>query len=145
MLLGPATFTRLCRARACLCELDCSPGVTELAVQLGLSPFHFIRLFGAVFGETPHQLRIRSQIELAKDLLARDLPVTEVCMALGFSSLGSFSSSFSRRVGVSPLAYRRHARTLVQVSAALSSPIVPGCLGLMTRLPADAFRNFGEA
>jgi len=145
MLLGPAAFTRLCRAREVLCELDVSPPLAQIAAQQGMSQFHFIRLFEALFGETPHQLRIRARIERAKGLLARDMSVTQVCMDVGFSSLGSFSSSFTRRVGESPVAYRRHVRTLIQVGATLSPSILPGCLGLMALLPVDAFRNFGEA
>ena len=137
-------FTRLCRARHELSATQRSPSIAELAGSLGLSEFHFIRVFESLFGDTPHQWRIRSRIEYAKELLAADVPVTRVCMDVGFSSLGSFSSSFARRVGESPTAYRRKVRTLVQVRSALAPSVVPGCLGLMTQLPADAFRNFGE-
>jgi AraC-like DNA-binding protein len=145
MLLGPAAFARLCRARELLRELDASPPLAQIAAQQGMSPFHFIRLFEALFGETPHQLRIRARIERAKDLLARDMSVTQVCMDVGFSSLGSFSSSFTRRVGESPVGYRRHVRTLVQVATTLSPALPVGCLGMMAQLPIDAFRNFEEA
>jgi AraC-like DNA-binding protein len=117
--------------------------IARLAAQAGVSQFHFIRQFEAVFGTTPHQLRIKERIERAKNMLLDDRAVTDVCMDVGFSSLGSFSSSFARRVGMSPSDYRRRARrVVVQVPAQL---LAPGCLSLLAFLPAEAFRNFGEA
>jgi AraC-like DNA-binding protein len=139
MLIRGATFRGLCRARDLLHDIAAPTSVTRLAAQAGVSPFHFIRQFEAVFGTTPHQLRIRARIDRAKDLLLDDRAVTDVCMDIGFSSLGSFSSSFARRVGVSPSDYRRR---IVQVPAHL---LAPGCLSLLAFLPAHAFRNFGEA
>ena len=142
MLIRDTTFRGLCRARDLLHDVGESASIARLASHAGVSPFHFIRQFEAVFGTTPHQLRIEARIRRAKDLLLRDRPVTEVCMDVGFSSLGSFSSSFARRVGVSPSNYRRHAKRAFQVPAQL---ITPGCLSLLAFLPAEAFRNFGEA
>lgn len=106
--------------------------MAELAREAGLSTGHFIGLFGAMFGETPHQARTRARLERAKVLLAGDeLSVTAICMELGFSSLGSFSALFARRVGASPIAYRRQVRKLVQVPADIRTVLTPGCLGLM--------------
>jgi AraC-like DNA-binding protein len=142
MLIQGATFRRLCRARDLLHEVHEPISIAGLARQAGMSQFHFIRQFEAVFGSTPHQLRIQARIERAKDLLLRDrASVTEVCMDLGFSSLGSFSSSFARRVGMSPSDYRRSMRMLTQVQAQLISP---GCYAMLAFLPPEAFRNFGE-
>lgn len=148
MLLRPETFGRLCLARDLLHEAaDEAPlTVRDVAREVGLSPFHMIRQFEAVFGLTPHQYRIGVRLDRARDLLARgELSVTEVCMHLGFSSLGSFSASFTRRVGESPSAYRRRARTLVRVPGLIPRPRVPGCLGLMALLPVGALRNSREA
>lgn len=145
MLLRPETFGRLCLARDLLHEVH-EDGLTvrDVAREVGLSPFHFIRLFQAVFGLTPHQYRIGLRLDRARALLARgELSVTEVCMHVGFSSLGSFSASFARRVGESPSAYRR--RALVRVPELPARRRVPGCLGLMTLLPPGALRNSGEA
>jgi len=95
---------------------------------------------------TPHQFRIQSRLEKAKLLLANGgHSVTDVCMEIGFSSLGSFSDLFMRRVGVSPSTYRRHARMAVSVPSNYPQLLFPGCLSLMTLLPALAFRNFQEA
>jgi len=74
--------------------------------------------------------------------------VTDVCMEVGFSSLGSFSSLFARRLGEAPSAYQRRVRTSVQVPGGLPAVLAPGCLSLMSRLPASAFtprRSFREA
>jgi AraC-like DNA-binding protein len=130
-------FERLCLARDRLCEpSETAPSISDLAADLSVSPFHFIRQFHAVFGATPHQLRIQARLDLARHLLALGhASVTEVCMEVGFSSLGSFSSLFSRRVGVSPATYRRTARAMVKVPGTLPAALIPGCLSLMGRLP----------
>jgi AraC-like DNA-binding protein len=143
MLIQPDAFGRLCRARDRLYELDQALSICSLAEQLGLSQFQLIRQFQALFGATPHQLRIAVRIERAKQLLLRGGSVTEVCMDLGFSSLGSFSSSFTRRVGESPSTYRQRARRSIQVPKML----VPahGCFGMLAYLPRETFCNFGEA
>jgi AraC-like DNA-binding protein len=143
MLLRHEGFRRLCRARDLLRESrEPSPTIDELAREVQISPFHFIRQFQAVFGVTPHQFRIQSRLDLAKQLLAEGRhSVTDVCMEVGFSSLGSFSMLFARRTGESPSAYRRRVRTMVPVVGAAFRPpdLTPGCLTLMSRLPASAF------
>jgi hypothetical protein len=97
-----------------------------------MSPFHFIRQFRAVFGSTPHQFRIQSRLDKAKELLAlSEFSVTEVCMEVGFNSLGSFSDLFTRRVGVSPSVYRRRVRASMDVPGRLPKQLTPGCLTLM--------------
>jgi AraC-like DNA-binding protein len=138
MQLSRATLRALTRARD-LVETADELSMKDIAEQVGISPFHFIRRFESVFGVTPHQLRIRSRLDRAKQLLALDRAVTDVCMAVGFSSLGSFSTTFARRVGVSPSAYQRRARSFVQVPGTLPVEVFPGCLSLMSRLPASAF------
>jgi hypothetical protein len=97
-----------------------------------MSPFHFIRRFQSVFGETPHQFRIRSRLDRAKYLLAvSDYSVTEVCLEVGFTSLGTFSDLFARRVGTAPSAYRRQVRALMPVPGVIPRQLIPGCLTLM--------------
>ena len=145
MRLDADTRRRLSRARDRLEFLDGSPAIADVAREAGISPFHFIRLFEAAFGVTPHQYRVGIRIAEARRLLASGQPVTDVCMAVGFSSLGSFSASFARRVGQAPSAYQRRIRTVVQVPADLDRVFFPGCFTLLGQLPPDAFRNFGEA
>jgi AraC-like DNA-binding protein len=138
MLIQQATFSRLCRARDQLHALE-PVSIHGLAEQLGLSPFHFIRQFHALFGRTPHQLRIEARIVRAKELLELDRAVTAVCLEVGFSSVGSFSSTFTRRVGASPSVYRRNARRIWQVPGRRTSPHPFGCFDLLALLPASAF------
>lgn len=128
---------RLCVARECLREdSDSALNLTAIARRAGLSRFHFIRLFKAVFGVTPHHYRTCAQIERAKQLLIlSDLTVTEVCMAVGFSSLGSFSSLFKRRVGLSPSAFQRRHRALAGSAREMPAALIPGCFSLMARIP----------
>ena len=145
MKLDPRTRRRLSRARERLALLDVSPTIAELAREAETSPFHFIRLFEAAFGTTPHQYRVHVRIAEARRLLASGQPVTDVCMAVGFSSLGSFSASFARRVGQAPSIYQRRMRTVVAVPADFDQVFHPGCFTLIGRLPPDAFRNSGEA
>ena len=93
----------------------------RLASVAGVSKFHFARSFDAAYGETPMRYLTRRRIERAQDLLrAANLTVTEVCMLVGFASLGSFSSRFTQLVGESPTAYRDRW-------AARGGARVPGC------------------
>jgi AraC-like DNA-binding protein len=127
------TFVRLCRARDRLRESEeAAMSVRAVAREAGLSPYHFIRLFERLFGETPHQYRINARLDRARALLASsDWSVTEICMELGCSSMGSFSDLFARRVGVPPSVYRRQMRSMMAVPGAASTVLSPGCLSLM--------------
>ncbi|WP_406209115.1 helix-turn-helix transcriptional regulator [Kitasatospora sp. NBC_01560] len=80
------------------------PALAQVAL---MSPGHFSRSFRAAYGETPYSYLMTRRIERAKALLRRgDLSVTDVCMAVGCTSLGSFSARFTELVGESPSAYR---------------------------------------
>ncbi|MBF6298075.1 helix-turn-helix transcriptional regulator [Nocardia amamiensis] len=106
----------------------------ELAAAAGVSKYHFLRAFAAVYGLTPAAYLAQRRIERAQDLLrATNLTVTEVCMMVGYSSLGSFSSKFRQLVGITPSQY--------QANFADGAPRIPGCFvfmhGLSDRKPAD--------
>jgi AraC-like DNA-binding protein len=96
-MLHRDTLLRLCQAKERLRgagERDLS--VLEVATELGMSQYHFIRLFKAVFGETPKQVQLRAKMERAKHLLMMtESSVTDICMDVGFSSLGTFSTVFT--------------------------------------------------
>jgi AraC-like DNA-binding protein len=93
----------------------------QLARIAGASKFHFVRSFAATYRETPIRYLTRRRIERAQELLrTANLTVTEVCMLVGFTSLGSFSWRFTQLVGQSPTAYRDRW-------AARGGPHVPGC------------------
>jgi AraC-like DNA-binding protein len=92
----------------CYCDYVTLEGAAQRAC---LSRFHFNRLFVRVFGETPHEFVTRRRIEEAKKLLLRDGDsVTDICFAVGYESLGSFSTRFRSLTGLSPAAFRREAR-----------------------------------
>jgi len=104
----------------------------ELAAAVGVSKYHFLRAFAAVYGVTPAAYIAERRIERAQDYLrATNLTVTEVCMLVGYSSLGSFSSKFRQLVGVTPSEY--------QAKFADGAPRIPGCYvfmhGLSDRKP----------
>ena len=147
MLLRHEVFRRLCHARDLLQEVHDRPlSIEDVAREAEISPFHFIRLFEAVFGRTPHQFRIQSRLDRAKELLATGRhSVTDVCMEVGFSSVGSFSDLFARRIGTTPSAYRRRARLIIQVPGMPPQNLIPGCLSLMSRLPASAWSQFSRS
>ncbi len=126
-------FARLCHARERLRECDERIPLVRVAREARLSTGELIRRFAALFGETPHQYRLREQLDRAKRLLARsERSVTDVCMDVGFTSVGSFSAWFSRRVGVAPTAYRRHAKPRAELPASSPVSLEPGCLSLLT-------------
>jgi len=103
-----ANLAHLRRARDLMDREHARPlDVPTLARAALMSPGHFSRQFRAAYGETPYSYLMTRRIERAKALLRRgDLTVTEVCLAVGCTSLGSFSTRFTELVGVSPSAYR---------------------------------------
>jgi len=110
----------------------------ELAALAGMSKFHLVRVFRASYGETPIRYLTRRRIERSQDLLRyANLTVTEICMLVGFASLGSFSSRFTELVGESPVAYRNRW-------AARGGPWVPGCFLFMRGVSAISEKHHGR-
>ncbi len=106
-----------------------------LAAIANLSKFHFQRVFTATYGISPAAYVSRRRVARAQDLLrATNLTVTEVCMSVGFQSLGSFSSRFRELVGETPSEFQRRY-------AATGAPRIPGCFvfqwGLVERRSAS--------
>ena len=99
---------RLALARAFIDEhYDLPLDLEQIAGQASFSRYHFLRLFRGAFDQTPHQYLTERRIAKAKELLSSsELSVTEVCFAVGFDSLGSFSALFHRHVGHAPSLYR---------------------------------------
>jgi AraC-like DNA-binding protein len=112
--------------------------VAALARAALMSSAHFSRRFRATYGETPYAYLMTRRIERAKALLRRsDLSVTEVCTAVGCTSLGSFSARFTQLVGETPTAYRARDHD------ALAS--VPGCIARdLTRPSREPSRDLTE-
>ncbi|MEU4079683.1 AraC family transcriptional regulator [Streptomyces venezuelae] len=102
--------------------------VPALAAVALMSTGHFARSFRAAYGETPYSYLMTRRVERAKALLRRgDLSVTDVCFAVGCTSLGSFSSRFTELVGESPSSYR--ARTHTDGAA------IPACVAKVRTRP----------
>ncbi|WP_067566995.1 helix-turn-helix transcriptional regulator [Nocardia acidivorans] len=104
-----------------------------LAAAARVSKYHFLRCFAATYGKTPALYLAERRIERAQDLLrATNITVTEACMMVGYSSLGSFSRKFTELVGMSPSEYQAKF-------AAEGAPHIPGCYifmhGLSDRKP----------
>jgi AraC-like DNA-binding protein len=101
-------LAHLRRARDLLDREYAQPlNVPMMARAASMSPSHFSRRFREAYGESPYGYLQTRRVERAMALLRRgDLSVTDVCMAVGFTSLGSFSSTFTRLIGEPPSAYR---------------------------------------
>jgi len=106
--------------------------IDRLADVALMSPAHFIRKFKSTFGETPHRYLQRRRVERAMNLLrTTDRSVTEICMNVGFSSLGTFSRTFTEIVGETPSSFRSRGEM----------PAVPTCFVKAWTRPS----SFGEA
>ena len=112
----------------------------DMAREAGYSRFHFARAFATAYGETPRAYLTRRRIERAKTLLrTANLSVTEICVLVGFSSLGSFSARFRSLVGQSPSAYRDDAVARAGV------PPIPGCVVMMWTRPHPDDQQSGRS
>ncbi len=134
---------RLLRARDAMDRSYSEPlNIRTVAAVAHVSEAHFIRSFRAVFGETPHRYLQRRRVERSMFLLREtDRSVTEICLDVGFSSLGTFSRLFKEIVGESPSDYRLG-----------NGPIIaPNCVQMAYTRPREAAKpgaqlsSFGEA
>lgn len=134
---------RLLRARDAMDRAYAEPlDVRRVAAVAHMSPAHFIRTFRGTFGETPHRYLQRRRVERAMFLLREtDRSVTDVCLDVGFSSVGTFSRTFHEVVGQTPSEYRAEHGPLY----------APNCIVMAATRPRDdapkAARSstFGEA
>ena len=111
-----ATLTHLRRARDLMDREYAKPlDVPTMAQHAFMSAAHFSRQFKAAYGETPYSYLMTRRIERAMALLREGVSVTDACMAVGCTSLGSFSSRFTEIVGVTPTVYRSGTHDAVQV------------------------------
>ena len=124
---------RLLRARDAMDRTYAQPlDVPSLARIAFVSEAHFIRTFRSTFGETPHRYLQRRRVERSMFLLREtDRSVTDICLDVGFSSLGTFSRTFRDIVGESPTDYRKRANV----------PLAPTCFTMSWMRPS----SFGEA
>jgi AraC-like DNA-binding protein len=95
--------------------------VPTMARHALMSPGHFSRAFRAAYGETPYSYLMTRRVERAMALLRAGMSVTDACMEVGCTSLGSFSSRFTELVGMTPSAYRaREHRAVLAMPACVA-------------------------
>ena len=138
VVMTPEDLAHLRRARDLMDRDYAQPlDVPAMARAALMSPSHFSRQFREAYGETPYGYLMTRRIERAKALLRRgDLSVTDVCLAVGATSLGSFSARFTEIVGESPSAYRARDHR--------AGATVPACVAKAWTRPERTSRN-GEA
>jgi AraC-like DNA-binding protein len=113
----------------------------RLAREAHVSPRHFSRSFRQVFGETPHQYLLSRRLERARHLLrTTDMSVAEICLEVGFTSVGSFTTTFTRHVGVAPTTFRS------AYGGPSDADRIPLCYAMAwaRRAQPGAFREDGE-
>lgn len=124
-----ANLAHLRRARDLMDRDYAQPlDVPTMAQRALMSPAHFSRQFRAVYGETPYSYLMTRRIERAMALLRGGMSVTDACMAVGCTSLGSFSSRFTEIVGETPSAYRGREHDAVTA--------MPACVAKVRTRPA---------
>lgn len=125
------TLAGLRRARDLIDRSYAEPiDVLTMARHALMSPAHFSRQFRAAYGETPYSYLMTRRIERAMALLRSGASVTDACMAVGCTSLGSFSTRFAEIVGESPSDYRRRRHDAVNA--------MPGCVAKVRTRPVRA-------
>lgn len=128
MKLNTNLYQRIVAAKIYIDENFHEPIDLELvSKQAFLSPFHFHRIFRQVYRHTPHQYITRKRMDKARDLLADNRPVSEVCNEVGFESLGSFSSLFKKEIGFAPTYFRNMACLKKLESQKNPAKFIPHC------------------
>jgi len=150
---------RLLRARDAMDRAYAEPlDVRAVAAVACVSEAHFIRTFRAVFGETPHRYLQRRRVERSMFLLREtDRSVTDVCLDVGFTSLGTFSRTFREIIGETPSGYREGHGPMVppnciqmwamrpRVTAAEAAALAGEAAASAPATPAEQSSSFGEA
>ena len=122
------TYLRIVNAKMFIDENYHEPiDLDTVSKQAFFSRFHFHRLFTKVYRHTPHQYLTRKRLEKAKDLLAENKPVTDVCNEVGFESIGSFSTLFKKEIGLAPTFYRNMAWLKKQQAKEQPKKFIPHC------------------
>ena len=136
---------RLLRARDAMDRSFAEPLEVRLVAAVAhISEAHFIRTFRAVFGETPHHYLQRRRVERSMFLLREtDRSVTDICLDVGFSSLGTFSRTFREIVGESPSSYRVGHDPMVAPNCVQMMAMRP--LGVASAAKEPQLSSFGEA
>jgi AraC-like DNA-binding protein len=125
---SPQTLVHLRRARDLMDRDYAEPlDVPTMARRALMSPAHFSREFKTAYGETPYAYLMTRRVERAMALLRGGTSVTDACTAVGCTSLGSFSSTFTRLTGETPSAYRARAHDAAEA--------MPSCMARVLTRP----------
>ncbi len=128
MNLTTDTYQRIAAAKIYIDEnFHESLNLETISKQAFLSKFHFHRIFTQVYRHTPHQYLTRKRLDKAKDLLAENKQVTDVCNEVGFESIGSFSVLFKKEIGFAPQYYRNMAYKKKMEQFAQPKKAIPHC------------------
>jgi AraC-like DNA-binding protein len=128
MNLTNDTYLRIVNAKIYIDENYHEPLNLDLVSKQALfSRFHFHRLFKKIYRNTPHQYLTQKRIEKAKQLLAQNKPVADVCNEVGFESIGSFSTLFKKEIGFAPTYYRNMAWLKKQQQKLQPKKFIPHC------------------
>ena len=128
MEISHEIYQRVVSAKLFIDENYCEPlDLQEISSRAFLSRFHFHRLFTRIYRKTPHQYLTRKRIEKAKDLLAENKSVADVCSEVGFESIGSFSVLFKKEIGFAPTYYRNMAWLKKQQAKEQPKKFIPHC------------------
>jgi AraC-like DNA-binding protein len=128
MNLTSDLYQRIATAKVYIDENYQEPiDLDDISQRAFLSRFHFHRLFTKIYRRTPHQYLTQKRLDKAKDLLAENKPVTEVCNEVGFESIGSFSVLFKKEIGFAPTYYRNMAWLKKQKQRQQPKSFIPDC------------------
>jgi transcriptional regulator GlxA family with amidase domain len=126
--LDKELYARLLAAKRFMDENYSAPlHLDEISQKALLSRFHFHRLFSRVYRKTPHRYLTLKRMDKARDLLAQNIPVGEVCTEVGFESPASFSLLFKKEIGFAPQHYRSQAVEKKQKAAEQPKAFIPHC------------------
>ncbi len=122
-------YRKICLGRDFLAEFYLDPfSLSEVAKYSCMSQYHFSRVFTKTFGESPNTFVTRLRIEKAKKLLiTENFSIGKICEMVGYSSVSSFSSRFSKKVGLSPTQYRRKLSSLSSEPKSFPMQSIPMC------------------
>jgi AraC-like DNA-binding protein len=99
----------------------------NIADEAHFSKFHFIRLFKSIYGKTPHHYLTQVRIDHARQLLAKNISVAEVCCSVGFDSMTSFTGLFKKSVGLTPSSFQQQQQKRKTEMATAPLHFVPNC------------------
>jgi len=113
----------------------------HIAGEASFSKFHFIRLFKKIYDLTPHQYLIKVRVDHAKLLLAGDNRIADVCFAVGFESVSSFTGLFKKVTGQTPSSFQIERRAAILEISKFPLKYIPGCFSGKSEMKNSNFQE----